>query len=445
MEANAKNNSSMAKAVFSGVLGNMLEWFDYGLYGYFAVIISAEFFTSDDPVVGLLLSFMTFAIGFLVRPIGGLLVGAYADKHGRIKALTVTILAMGICTMLMGCLPTYEQVGILAPILLTVLRLIQGLATGGEFGSSLTFISEYGTPHNRAFLVSFQPLSVGCGLIIGSTAGLILTTFLPEEALYAWGWRIPFICGILIAIYGVHMRKNVPDSPEFTKMKEQKKAQAVEDKLPFKDLFMHFKTPIITVILLLAGASTTYYLLITYMPTYISQFVGSSLSDSFVVNTSVIAIYLIICPFAGKLIDKIGRRKGLIIGCIGFLVFTYPVFFILIQHTNPIIMIALLGILVACQTLIAVANAVIPSEIFPTNLRNSGIGFSYNLSAAVFGGLAPLEATALIAATSNTLAITWLIFGAILVTLLTGIFMLKLFYSRKDGKEVLNEERVNKL
>lgn len=406
----AKKKTSLAKAVFSGSLGNMLEWFDYGLYGYFAVIISAEFFAAEDPIVGLLLSFMTFAVGFLVRPLGGILIGAYADKHGRIKALTLTILGMGICTMLMGCLPTYQQIGIAAPILLTVLRLVQGLCTGGEFGSSLTFISEYGTPNNRAFLVSWQPFSVGVGLIIGSTSGLIITSILPTEALYAWGWRIPFICGILIAIYGVYMRRNVPDSPEFQKRKAEQEAAGVETKvkIPFKDLFVGHFASIMAVILLLAGASTSYYLLITYMPTYISQ-------------------------FAGKIVDKIGRRRGLIIGSIGFLIFTYPVFSILVQHTNPAIMIALLGILVACQTLIAVGNAVVSTEIFPTELRSSGVGFAYNLSAAVFGGLAPLVATALIAATGNQISIVWLIMGAILITLITSVFLLKRFYG-KDGK-----------
>lgn len=151
----AKKNASLFKSILSGCLGNVLEWYDYGLYGYFAVVISAEFFTSEDPVVGILMSFMVFGVGFVVRPIGGLIMGAYADKHGRVKSLTVTIMAIGICTMLMGCLPTYEQIGIMAPILLTVLRLLQGLATGGEFGSALTFISEFNNGKNTSFLVSW--------------------------------------------------------------------------------------------------------------------------------------------------------------------------------------------------------------------------------------------------------------------------------------------------
>lgn len=435
MGDSAKKQVSLAKAVFSGSLGNMLEWFDYGLYGYFAVIISTEFFTSEDPMVALILSFMTFGVGFLVRPIGGILIGAYADKHGRIKALTLTILGMGICTMLMGFLPTYQQIGIAAPILLTILRLLQGLCTGGEFGSSLTFISEFGNDKNRAFLVSWQPFSVGVGLIVGSTAGLIITSVLPSEALYAWGWRIPFICGILIAFYGVHMRRNVPDSPEFRKRQAEAAAsKAAEVKVPLKDLFLRHHTAILTVIFLLAGASCSYYLLITYMPTYISQFVGTSMSDAFVVNTSVLAIYLVLCPFAGKILDKIGRRRGLVIGCIGFLIFTYPVFYILVQHTNPAIMIALLGILVACQTLIAVGNAVVSTEIFPTELRSSGVGFAYNLSAAVFGGLAPMAATAVIAATGNQLSIVALIIGAIVITLVTAVFLLKRFYGKEGLK-----------
>lgn len=429
MATTAKKKTSLARAVFSGSLGNMLEWFDYGLYGYFAVIISRDFFVSDDPIVGLLLSFLVFGTGFLVRPIGGILIGAYADKHGRIKALTLTIMCMGICTMCMGLLPTYSQVGIAAPILLTVLRLLQGLATGGEFGSSLTFIAEYGTPNNRAFLVSWQPFSVGCGLLVGSAAGLLITTVLPEAALYDWGWRIPFICGILIAIYGVHMRKNVPDSPEFLKMKEETN-EAEEPHTPVKDLFLLYKKPILTVMGLLVGSSATYYLLITYMPTYISQFMHTSLSSAFVVNTSVITINLLLCPIVGKLIDKVGRRKCLIIGCLGFLILSYPVFALLIQQTDAVVMIALLGVLIVFQTILAVAIAVVSAEVFPTKLRNSGIGFSYNLAAAIFGGLAPLAATALIAATGNQLSITYLILGSILITFLTTVFLLKGFYAK---------------
>lgn len=416
-------------------MGNVLEWFDYGLYGYFAVIISAEFFTSDDPIVGLMMSFLVFGTGFVVRPIGGIIMGAYADKHGRVKALTITILAMGICTMLMGCLPTYQQVGVLAPILLTVLRLFQGLATGGEFGSALTFISEFSNGKNTSFLVSWQPFSVGVGMLIGSATGLILSLCLSQPDLYAWGWRIPFICGILISFYGIYLRKSLPDSPEFEKMQEERKTAPAEEHTPIKTLFARHWVAIITVIGLLVGTSVSYYLLVTYLPTYIVEFVGGSMLNAFIVNTSVVAIYLVFCPLAGLLADKIGRRKAIIIACLGFIILSYPLFSLFVSTTNVPIMIASLAIIMVFQSLNAVAIATASSEVFPTELRNSGVGFAYNLAAACFGGLAPMIATALIAGTGNVLSLAGFIIVADIITILTAIFLLKRYYT-KDGAVV---------
>ncbi len=426
---------SLLKSIASGCMGNVLEWFDYGLYGYFAVIISAEFFTSDDPIVGLILSFLVFGTGFIVRPIGGIIAGAYADKHGRVKALTITIMLMGVCTMLMGCLPTYEQVGILAPILLTVLRLVQGLATGGEFGSALTFISEFSNGRNKSFLVSWQPFSVGVGMLLGSATGLILSSCLSQPDLYAWGWRIPFICGILIAIYGVYLRKHIPDSPEFEKMQQEKKATA-QEHTPVKSLFVRHWAAIVTVIGLLAGTSVSYYLLVTYLPTYIVEFVGGSMLNAFIVNTSVVAIYLLFCPFAGLLADKIGRRRSIIIACLGFIVLSYPLFSIFVSTQNVAIMILSLAVIMVFQSLNAVAVATASSEVFPTELRNSGIGFAYNLAAACFGGMAPMVATAIIAGTGNALSLAGFIIAADLVSILIAIFLMRRFYDRSGVPKV---------
>lgn len=434
MVAATKKKTSLARAVFSGSLGNMLEWFDYGLYGYFAAIISADFFVADDPIVGLLLSFLVFGTGFLVRPIGGILIGAYADKHGRIKALTLTILCMGICTMLMGCLPTYSQVGLLAPILLTVLRLLQGLATGGEFGSALTFISEFNNGKNTSFLVSWQPFSVGVGMLIGSITGLICTSVLSQPDLYAWGWRIPFLIGIVVAIYGVYLRKSVPEPPEFEKMKEQKKATE-EDHTPVKVLFKKHWVAMITNIGLLAGTSVSYYLLVTYLPTYIKEFVGGTMLEGFIVNTAVVAVYLILCPFAGMFADKFGRRKSVIIACLGFIVLAYPVFWAVINGHAVLIMICALACLLPFQSLNAVAVATAASEVYPTETRNSGVGLAYNLAAAVFGGMAPAIATAIIAGTGNAISLAFFIIAADVVSILVAIFLMKRYY-RKDGTPV---------
>lgn len=435
MAETVRKKSSLAKSVFSGSLGNILEWFDYGLYGYFATVISKNFFAAEDPMVGLIMSFMVFGISFLVRPIGGLLMGLYADKHGRVKSLMVTILAMGICTFLMGCLPTYAQIGIAAPILLTILRLCQGLATGGEFGSSLTFISEHQTGNNKAFLVSWQPFGVGAGLLLGSATGLIASSCLSEADLYSWGWRIPFLLGILISVYAFYMVKNVPESPEFLKMQEERaKGQAKEaaqPKMPLKKVFVQHWKSIVAVVGLLAGSSCTYYLLVTYMPTYLSQFAQTTMSASFLINTCAVLFYVVLCPFAGKLIDKIGIRTSLVIGSIGFLVLSYPIFNLLIHQTEVLPMIGLLMILMVFQTILAIAIATASTDVFPAEVRNSGVGFAYNLAAAIFGGMAPAAATMLIAGTGNVLSLVFLILGAIAITLLTSLTLLRGFYPKK--------------
>lgn len=431
MVATEKKKTSLARAVFSGSLGNMLEWFDYGLYGYFAAIISADFFVADDPIVGLLLSFLVFGTGFLVRPIGGILIGAYADQARKNQSIDVDDLMHGSMHHAHGMLANVFPGGYSGADPAHGAAPAAGLGDGRRIRLFADVHLGVRDAEQPGFPLRWQPFSVGCGLLLGSAAGLLVTTLLPEAALYDWGWRVPFLFGILIAFYGMHMRKNVPDSPEFLKAKAEVKE---EDHTPVKELFLRYKKSIITVIGLLVGSSATYYILITYMPTYISQFMGTSFSSAFIVNTSVIAINLLLCPVVGMLIDKVGRRRCLIVGCLGFLILSYPVFYILIQQTNAVLMIGLLGILIVFQTILAVAIVVVSAEVFPTKLRNSGIGFSYNIAAAVFGGLAPLAATALIAATGDNLSITYLMIGSVLVTLLTSVFLLKGYYVK--GKRV---------
>lgn len=424
-----QDKKSFARAVVAGSLGNVMEWFDYGLYSYFAVIIAAEFFTNADPVVGIIMSFLTVGIGFLARPIGGLIIGAYADKHGRIKAITFCIVGMGICTALIGLLPTYEQIGIGAPLLLAVLRICQGLLCGGEFGSSLTFLSEYGRPGNKCFITSFQQSSLALGLLLGSLAGMLVTNLCSDADLYAWGWRVPFVLGILIALYAIHLNKNVDDTPEFRKMKE---AQAAGEEVPqakTSDLFKQHSYAIVAVFLILAGSSVAYYLLVTYMPTYLSQFVGGSLSNSFTINTVAVCVYLVCVPISGKILDKIGPRKGVIIGGIAYIALCYPVFWFLSHNADSMLgAIGAMSVLLVFQSLLAVGIAVMSTEVFPTELRNSGVGLAYNLAVAIFGGFGPAAATALIAGTGDVMSITWLIFATMAVTLFTAAFLMKRFY-----------------
>ncbi len=426
-----QSRGQMVKSIVAGTIGNILEWFDYGLYGYFAAIIAANFYNTGDAMVALIMSFMTFAMGFIVRPLGGLVVGIWSDKHGRIKAITFCVVAMGCCTFLMGCLPTYDQVGVLAPVLLTTLRIVQGLMCGGGFGSSLTFLSEYGAKFGKGFICSFQPLSVGVGLLMGSGLGLFMSSVLSEADLYSWGWRIPFLIGILISLYAFWMNRSVDESPEFTKMKEQQEQQgdAAAEKPKLGLMFKQHWIGLIATVGMLCGASATYYLLITYMPTYISQFLDTSFNSAFFINTGAICVYLIFTPIAGLLIDKIGPRWGAMIAAGCYVVAAYPVFSTLVNNVDSAFMaIAVIGILAIFQALLAVANCVISTEIFPTEVRNSGVGFAYNLAAAVFGGTAPMCATALIAGTGDVMSIVWLVFGSQAITFLTALFILRHYY-----------------
>ena len=204
-----RSGGAMAKAVLAGSVGNALEWFDYGLYGYFASIISSQFFSSKDPVTALMLSFIVFGVGFVMRPVGGLVFGHYADRVGRRQVLTWTVMLMGLSTFAVGCLPTYAQIGVGAPILLACCRLLQGISTGGEWGSCMSFLAEYSTPHNRGFIVSWSQFSIAVGLLLGSGSGALLSAMLSPEAMNAWGWRLPFWSGLLIACFGMFIRKKV--------------------------------------------------------------------------------------------------------------------------------------------------------------------------------------------------------------------------------------------
>lgn len=430
----SKPKKSFAGAVFAGTFGNILEWFDYGLYGYFATVFAAEFFVTEDPAVALILSMLTFAIGFLARPIGGLIVGAYSDKHGRVNAMTICIIGMGICTFLIGCLPNYATIGLAAPLLLAVLRICQGLLAGGGFGSSLTFLAEYGTPTNKAFISSWQPFSVGVGLLLGSLSGLLVTSLCTEEFLYAWGWRIPFWVGIVIIFYAFYVRKTVDETPEF-KETQQEKGESISAASNTAELFKKHWYAMLTVLLLLVGASVTYYLLITYIPTYLSEFVGGSLSNSFLTNTIATALYSVFVPLSGILIDKIGPGRTAIIAPIGYILLTVPVYTFLTTMADSLpIAIGAILCLGVFQAILAVSIVVISAEVFPSALRNSGVGFAYNLAVAIFGGMGPTAATALITGTGDVMSITWLIMGTMAVTLLAAIFMLRRFY--KKGRRV---------
>jgi len=418
--------SSMVKAVLAGSVGNALEWFDYGLYGYFAAIISSQFFPSKDPVTALMLTFIVFGVGFVMRPIGGLIFGHYADKVGRRNALTWTVILMGISTFAIGCLPTYAQVGILAPVLLAVCRLLQGVSTGGEWGSCMSFLAEYATPHNRGFIVSWSQFSIAVGLLLGSGSGALLSSLLSPEAMNAWGWRLPFWSGMLIAMYGFYVRRKVDETPVFKQCEENHTLA----QTPLMDVLKNYRRETVLSFGIVIGWTISYWIIMAYMPTYISKVLKFPLAVGLSYNTFLIIVFMIAIPFTGILADKVGRKPVMIGAALGFIVLGYPLFYALGTTQNPIILLSIMAILAVLEALVCGGATVAMTEIFPTHVRCSAIAIGYNIAVACFGGTAPFVATWLISSTGDNLAPTYYLIAGSVVSLLVLVFMAKETYNK---------------
>lgn len=417
--SNKKNQKR--KYIYAGIIGNIMEWFDYGLYGYFAIAISINFFPTDDKIVSLILSFLVFGLGFLARPLGGFIFGHYADKFGRKNILSITVILMGVSTFIMGILPTYAQIGLTAPIILALVRLLQGISAGGEWGSAVSFLGEYAKPHNRAFIVSFSQVGSAVGLLLGSLTGLLFTNIFTEAALLSYGWRIAFLFGIVIAFFGYFLRKNVEETPVF-----QEKALSGEiPSSPLKEVFQFHKYRMLTAFLLASGGLVTYWLIFSFMPTYISQFLKLPLNVGFSLTSITLLSYIVALPFAGYLADRFGRRTIMLIGSIGIVVLSYPLFLILSNTQSFFVMILIVMILAMTFALFQGPNTVAMNELFPSKVRVSGFSIPYQLASAVFAGTALSIATWLIDITKNVLAMPIYMIALMCVSLFATIFLYK--------------------
>lgn len=411
--------TSVKKAIFAGALGNVLEWYDYGIYGYFASILSALFFPVSDPIVGLMMTFLVFGLGFVARPLGGFIFGHYADRMGRRTVLAITVILMGLSTLLMGLLPTYQQIGVAAPIFLTILRLLQGVATGGEWGSCTSFMVEYTTPRNRTFIVSWSQVSTAVGLLMGSFLGAFLTSVLPQEALYSWGWRIPFICGIIVALVGYYVRHNVDETPAF-----QNKLQTQDvSEQPLLEAVRYYKRELCAVFLIVAGGNVAYWLILSFMTTYISKFLKLPLERGFQINSISLVVFAVGLPVFGWLADRIGRKRVLLAGYVLLIVLGYPLFAMLAKAQGFVQMTAIVCVLTLILAIINGVVMTVVTEIFPTKVRCSAFAISYNVAAALFGGTSMFVATWLIRVTGNVLSVPLYMIGLMVLTFLAAAFL----------------------
>lgn len=401
------------KAVTAGAIGNFVEWYDFAVYGFFATAIAAQFFPSDDPVASLLATFAVFAVAFFMRPLGAFVFGHYGDRLGRRGALATAVILMGVSTMLIGVLPGYGQIGVFAPVLLVFARLLQGFSAGGEWGGAASFMVEYAPSGSRGLYGSWQQFSIVAGLLTGSAMGGLLGLILSEGALNTWGWRIPFIFGALLGVVGLYLRLRLEDTPEFKKIEAKQEVESA----PIKQSFTTHRGAALTAIGFTMAWTVSYYILLTYMPTYVSSTLGLPLSQALISNAIGLVVLMALIPFTGKLSDRIGRKPLLIAFSALIAVLTYPLFLLIGTKTLALIILGqvLFGVIIALFSGPGPAALV---EMFPTNVRYSALGISYNLAVAVFGGTAPFIATFLISRTGSNLSPTFYLIAAAVITLI---------------------------
>jgi MHS family proline/betaine transporter-like MFS transporter len=405
----------LARTILTSMMGNLFEWYDFALFGYFAPIIGKLFFPSFDSITQLLSAYGAFAAGYLARPLGGLLFGHIGDRYGRKKALVLTILLMAIPTAIIGILPTYEDIGITASVLLIILRLFQGVSMGGNYSGSITFTTEHSPEKKRGLIGSFAVTSCLMGLLLGSaTAALFSCVFEPIQ-LETWGWRIPFLAGIFICLIGYYMRRTVPESPAYEAA--QKAGELINN--PIKSLFSNYGTVLFFMVAVVMLHDLSFYILFMYMPTHLTEFLSINKSAAFTINTLNMIFVILFTLGSAWLSDYYGRKKIMGFSAILFIVGTIPLLMIVNSSANHLVYIFL------AQTLLAVGVGgyfgplpALMVEAYPTKIRNSAISATTNISGPIFGGTAPLVVTFLINTTgSNMVPAYYLTAGAVLALL----------------------------
>lgn len=411
---------SRVRQLMAASIGNVVEWYDWYAYTFLATYFSAQVFpsSSGNSLVPLLSSFAVFAVGFFMRPLGGLVVGAFADRYGRKAAMTFTIILMGVGSLIVGLTPTYAAAGVLAPAILTLARLVQGLSVGGEFAAATTFLVESAPEGRRGLFSSFQYVSTTIGQLLASGLAAVLATVLATADMDSYGWRIPFIVGAVLSLVGLWIRAG---ADETSAVAEEIRQGRAERPGMFDFLKQHPRSAATIVGITVAG-TVAYYTWTSFLPTYAQITVGFDKAASLQIGTISLVFFMILQPLLGMLSDRIGRRPMLITFGGGFLLLPVPLLGLLTDAYASLLVVQLVGmVFLGCFTSI---SAAVNAELFPTRVRAAGAGFPYSLTVAIFGGTAPLIGTALQEA-GNPGLFPWYMSALALVSTLVYVFVLK--------------------
>jgi MHS family shikimate/dehydroshikimate transporter-like MFS transporter len=383
----------VVKLAMASTIGTIIEAYDFVLYGTVAALVFDKlFFPNATPVVATLASFATFGVGFLARPVGGAVFGHYGDKVGRKKMLVISLLIMGIATVLIGCLPGYNTLGIMAPILLVVLRLIQGLALGGEWGGAVLMVTEYAPKGKRGWFGSWPQIGFAGGLAISTSIIWILSSSLSDAAFQSWGWRVPFFLSSLLVAVGLYIRLKIEETPAFTKLEEQQE----REKAPAVEVFKEHPKAILRAVGMRCSENITFYMLIVFALAYGEDHLGISRNTLLAAIVISATVSLVAVPFFGKLTDRVGRRPVFLWGAVASVFLAIAFFPLLKTGSSLVIIFAFMITVNTAHDAQYATEASYFSEMFPTRIRYSGISISAQLGGVFAGAFAPLIATALL-------------------------------------------------
>ncbi|CAM3259847.1 glycine betaine/L-proline transporter ProP [Filibacter tadaridae] len=420
------NPDTAKKAVFASAVGNAMEWFDFGIYSYLAVIIGKVFFPEVSGSTQLVFAFATFSVAFLVRPLGGMFFGMLGDRLGRKNILAITLIIMAIATLSIGLIPSYESIGITASILLLVARLVQGFSTGGEYSGAMTFIAESSPDKKRGFMASGLEVGTLVGYICGAGLVTILTLTLGDETMLAWGWRIPFIIAAPIGFIGFYLRSNLEETPAFEAMEESKEH---DDQASMKDIFVYHKKPMLIGIGLVLFYNVVDYMLLSYMPSHLSSVLGYGETKGLILILVVMFIMIPIVLLMGYVSDRIGTKRIIMGGLIGLLILAIPAFKLIESGDNLLVFLGLMILAVFLASFQGTMPSVLPSLFF-TDVRYGGLSIMYNLSASVFGGTTPLVVAFLISQTMSLMVPAYYI----MIVSVIGIIVVAFFVQETSGR-----------
>lgn len=420
------DDGKLRKAITAASLGNAMEWFDFGVYGFVAYALGKVFFPGADPGVQMVAALATFSVPFLIRPLGGLFFGMLGDKYGRQKILAITIVIMSISTFCIGLIPSYASIGIWAPILLLLCKMAQGFSVGGEYTGASIFVVEYSPDRKRGFMGSWLDFGSIAGFVLGAGVVVLISTLVGEEKFLDWGWRIPFFIALPLGIIGLYLRHALEETPAFqqhVEKLEQGDRESLQDgpKVSFKEIATKHWRSLLACIGLVIATNVTYYMLLTYMPSYLSHNLHYSEDHGVLIIIAIMIGMLFVQPVMGLLSDRFGRRPFVIFGSVALFALAIPAFILINSNIIGLIFAGLLMLAVILNCFTGVMASTLPA-MFPTHIRYSALAAAFNISVLI-AGLTPTLAAWLVESSQNLMMPAYYLMVVAVIGLITGITM----------------------